>query len=74
MYNRVAAAPASLSYKSVDQVSQADPLRDDPATTLSEINEHGDGVRWSFVLRRTVLRLRSLAAEGRRSFEGRIGA
>ncbi len=25
-----------------------DPLRDDPATTQSEINEHGDGVRWSF--------------------------
>ncbi len=24
------------------------PLRDDPATTQSEINELGDGVRWSF--------------------------
>ncbi len=38
-----------------------DPLWDDPATTQWEINEHGNGVRWSFVLRRTVLRLRSLA-------------
>jgi len=27
----------------------ADPLRDDPATTQSEINEHVDGVRWSFL-------------------------
>ena len=31
-----------------DRRPQADPLRDDPTTTQSEINEHGDGVRWPF--------------------------
>jgi len=29
-------------------VPETDPLQDDPATTQPEINEHGDGVRWSF--------------------------
>jgi len=32
----------------VDTTPTGDPLRDDPATTKSEITEHGDGVRWSF--------------------------
>jgi len=30
-------------------VSHGDRLRDDPAMTKSEITEHSDGVRWSFV-------------------------